>query len=159
MKSYLAPLAAAVAIALAGPALAGGQLASNAGLSQSEAAGLSLTEIAQAKFNRDAGFSQHAQPASEASTDARGNLARAAGLSADAAEGLSLGQIAAVKFSRGSSDNDQIRPADLGATVATRSLDNSARAQLISNAGLTADEAADLSLTEIAAAKFDRDDQ
>ncbi|MBB5220962.1 hypothetical protein HNP73_000883 [Amaricoccus macauensis] len=159
MKSYLAPLAAAVAIALAGPALAGGQLASNAGLSQSEAAGLSLTEIAQAKFNRDAGFSQHAQPVSEASTDARGNLARAAGLSADAAEGLSLGQIAAVKFSRGSSDNDQIRPADLGATVATRSLDNSARAQLISNAGLTADDATGLSLTEIAAAKFDRDNQ
>ena len=145
-------------IVLAGDS-AGGQLASNAGLSQSEAAGLSLTEIAQAKFNRDAGFSQHAQPVSEASTDARGNLARAAGLSADAAEGLSLGQIAAVKFSRGSSDNDQIRPADLGATVATRSLDSRARAQLISNAGLTADDATGLSLTEIAAAKFDRDNQ
>ncbi|HVL22399.1 MAG TPA: hypothetical protein VM422_15700 [Amaricoccus sp.] len=159
MKTYLTPLAAVLAAALAGPALAGSQLATNAGLSSTEASGLSLTEIAQAKFNRDAGFTQNAQGASTASVDARAGLARAAGLSADAAQDLTLGQIAAVKFSKGSSDNDQIRPADLNASLATRSADDRAWAQLVSNAGLTADDAASLSLTDIAAAKFDRDNQ
>ena len=49
---------------------------------------------------------------------------------------------------------------DSGATVAARSVaDNRARAQLINSAGLAQDEAAGLSLTEIAAAKFDRDTQ
>jgi hypothetical protein len=159
MKTYLAPLAAVLAVALAGPALAGGQLAANAGLSQSEAAGLSLTELAQAKFNRDAGFTQNAQSAFHASDDARADLARSAGLSADDAQNLTLGEIAAVKFTRGSSDNDQIRPAGLDASVATRSVNDRAWAQLVSNAGLTAEDAAGLSLTDIAAAKYDRDNQ
>lgn len=159
MKTYLTPLAAVLAVALAGPALAGSSLATNAGLSPADAAGLSLTEIAQAKFNRDAGFTQNAQAASTASADARSNLARAAGLSADAAQDLTLGQIAAVKFTNGASDNNQIRPADLNASLATRSADDRAWAQLVSNAGLSADAATALSLTDIAAAKFDRDNQ
>lgn len=159
MKTYLTPLAAALAVALAGPALAGGQLAANAGLSPTEAAGLSLTEIAQAKFNRDAGFTQNAQGATTASADARADLARAARLSADSAQDLTLGEIAAVKFTSDSRDNDQIRAAGQSASLATRSVGDRAWAQLVSNAGLTADKAATLSLTDIAAAKFDRDNQ
>ncbi|MFT3974586.1 MAG: hypothetical protein QM699_14375 [Amaricoccus sp.] len=159
MKTYLTPLAAALALSLAGPALADSQLAANAGLTRSEAAGLSLTEIAQAKFNRDAGFTQNAQPAAQASAEGRANLARTAGLTADAAERLTLGQIAAVKFTRDASDSGQIRPGSLGASLATRSIDDHSRAQLVANAGLSTAEAANLSLTEIAAAKFDRDNQ
>ena len=44
---------AAVAIAFAAAPAFADQLAANAGLSPAEAQGLSLTEIAQAKFNRD----------------------------------------------------------------------------------------------------------
>lgn len=159
MKTYLNPLAAVLAVALAGPALADSQLAANAGLDPAQAAGLSLTEIAQAKFNRDAGFTQNAQHAADASAFGKANLAGSAGLTADAARDLSLSEIAAVKFSRGSRDNNQIRPAGLDASLATRSLDGNSRAQLVSNAGLSADEAAGLTLTDIAAAKFDRDNQ
>ena len=49
---YLNIIAAAAVAFAAAPAFAG-QLAANAGLSPAEAQGLSLTEIAQAKFNRD----------------------------------------------------------------------------------------------------------
>ena len=42
-------------------------------------------------------------------------------------------------------------------TVISRSVDGAARSQLAANAGLTPDEARGLTLTEIAAAKFDRD--
>ena len=45
--------ATAIALAAAAPAFASSQLVASAGLSPSEAASLSLTEIAQAKFNRD----------------------------------------------------------------------------------------------------------
>lgn len=160
MKTYLSPLAAVVALALAGPALADSQLGINAGLTPSEAAGLSLTEIAQAKFNRDSsGEYQNAQAAQSATPEGRAHLASRLGLAPDAASNLTLTEIAAVKFTRGSSDNNQIRPAKLGATVATRSTDDHARAQFVSNAGLDARTASGLSLTEIAAAKFDRDNQ
>lgn len=160
MKTYLSPLAAVVALALAGPALADSQLGLNAGLTPTEAAGLSLTEIAQAKFNRDASADrQNAQGTQAASAESRAHLAAAAGLSPDAAANLSLTELAAVKFTRGSSDNDQVRPARLGATLATRSVDNHARTQLVTNAGLDAATASSLSLTDIAAAKFDRDNQ
>lgn len=159
MKTYLSPLALVVAAALAGPALADSALATSAGLSPSAAAGLSLTQIAQAKFNRDSGFTQNAQEPRQASDLGRATLAASAGLSADAARDLSLGEIAAVKFTRGSRDNDQIRPAALPASLATRSVGSQSHGQLISNAGLTDATATGLSLTEIAAAKFDRDNQ
>ncbi len=42
-------------------------------------------------------------------------------------------------------------------TVTSRSVGERARAQLVASAGLTTDEARGLSLTDIAAAKFDRD--
>lgn len=164
MKTHLAPLAAVLVLGLAGPALANSQLIANAGLTPAEAQGLTLTEIAQEKFNRSAGFSQNAQPASVASDAARANLARAAGLSEAEAQGLSLSEIAAVKFTKGSSDNDQIRPAASAATIATRSIegpaqDSRAWAQLIASARLSPEEAAGLTLTEIAAEKFRLDER
>lgn len=160
MKTNLTPAAAVLAVVLAGPALADSQLAANAGLSQAEASSLSLTEIAQAKFNRgNSSESQNIQRAVPASESGRAALAANAGVPADQAGRLSLTEIAAVKFTRGSSDNDQLRPAKLEASLATRSVNSRGWAQLVSNAGLKAEEAASLSLTEIAAAKFDRDNQ
>ena len=88
-------------------------------------------------------------------------LAADAGLSPAQAQNLTLNQIAAVKFNRESSGDDrQTVRHDSGATVTARSVaDNRAWAQLITSAGLAQDEAAGLSLTEIAGAKFDRDTQ
>jgi hypothetical protein len=161
MKSYLKTLAvAAVALTAAAPGFAQSQLVASAGLSPAEAAGLSLTEIAQAKFDRDTD-GQVIVEHGVASPAAKADLAASAGLSAAEARGLSLNEIAAVKFNRESAGDDrQTVRQHSGAIVAARSVaDNRAHGQLISSAGLAQDDAAGLSLTEIAAAKFDRDTQ
>ncbi len=163
MKSYLTTLAAAaVALTAAAPSFAQSQLAANAGLSPAEAAGLSLTEIAQAKFNHDSrGDNQQvlvhhgvASPAAKAS------LAANAGLSAAEVQGSTLNQIAAVKFNNESAGGDRQTVRRDDATMATRSVGNDrAWSQLIGSAGLRQQQAVGLSLSEIAAAKFDRDTQ
>ena len=88
MKTRITSLAAAaIALALAAPAVAdSGQLAASAGLSPSEAQALTLTEIAQAKFNRDArGDDRQVIVRHQvASAEARANLAENAGLPAEA---------------------------------------------------------------------------
>ena len=121
---------------------------------------LSRTEIAQAKFNRDTrGDDRHAIVAhGAASAASRAQLAENAGISPDEAQGLSLREIAAVKFNRESGGEDQ-QPVGRGdVTKVARSVaDNAAWSQLIANAGLNRDEAAGLSLSEIAAAKFARE--
>ena len=83
---------------------------------------------------------------------------RNAGVSPVEAQGLSLSEIAAAKFNRESAGDDQQRVVRSEVTKAARSVaDNSAWAQLIASAGLTTDEAAGLSLSEIAKVKFDRE--
>jgi hypothetical protein len=161
MKSQFTLLLATVAaLGAAAPSFAAGeQLASNAGLSQTESAGLSLSDVAQAKFNRDArGDATPLVTAPEAaSAEGLDQFACVTGLSADEAHGLTLGQIAALKFNRGKSGDDR-QPVKGGASFNTRSIENTAsRTQLVANAGLSSEEAAALSLTEIAQAKFDRD--
>lgn len=159
MRSILLTVAAAAtAAALAGPSLASDQLAASAGLTPVQASGLSLTEVAQEKFNRDTENRQASVEGRQATDAARARLAANAGISADAADGLSLAEIAAVKFSRESSDSAQ-DPARAGSvTKAARSVAPGAdRSQLIASAGLDADDARALSLSEIAQAKFDRD--
>jgi hypothetical protein len=160
MKTYLNALAAAVALSVAAPAIADGQPAASAGLSPAQAAGLTLTEIAQAKFNRDTrGDDRHVivQPR-VATPEARSRLAANAGLPAAEAPGLSLGEIAAAKFNRESAGDDRQRVEHSEVSKAARSVaDNSAWAQLIASAGLAPDEAAVLSLTDIARVKFDRE--
>jgi hypothetical protein len=160
-KSSLTFLAAAaVAAALAAPAVAdSGQLAASAGLSPSAASALTLTEIAQAKFNRgtrrdDRQVIVRHHPASQ---EARATLARNAGLPAEA-QVRSLTEIAAAKFNRETGGDDQQRIDRSNVTMSARDLrDNDRWAQLIASAGLSRSEASSLSLTEIAKAKFKRD--
>lgn len=159
MRNTLVTLAAAaVALTVAGPSLAGEQLAANAGLAPSEAASLSLSDIAQAKFNRDSENRQVIVESRAATPEARAALAANAGVDASDAAALSLTEIAAVKFSNEAADSAQSPAVRGSATKAARSVAGPFdRSQLIASAGLSPAEAEGLSLGEIAAAKFDRD--
>jgi hypothetical protein len=77
-------------------------------------------------------------------------LAAGAGLSRSDAQALSLTEIAAYKFNRDSRGDEQ--QAIVVRTASVRA-DPARHAQLIAAAGLTADEAAGLTLAELAAAK------
>ena len=152
----------AVALGIAAPAFADSQLAASAGLAADEAAGMTLTEIAQTKFNRDESGADRwmaSIPPTNGSADPT-RLAASAGIAPDARQGMTLTEIAAVKF------NNDTRPDDRqsvehasGVTVASRSVADPGQAfvQLIASAGLTPAEAEGMSLTRIAAYKFDRD--
>ena len=163
MKTYLKTLAAAaVALTAAAPGFAQSQLAASAGVSPAEAERLSLTEIAQAKFNRDTrGDDRHVIVAhGVASPGAKAGLAANAGLSAAEARGLTLSEIAAAKFNRETRGSDRQSVQRNDATMAARSIaDNRARTQLTSSAGLAPEAAAGMSLADVAQAKFDRDTQ
>ena len=74
---------------LATPGFAQSQLVASAGLSPAEAAGLSLTEIAQVKFDRDAD-GQVIVEHGVSSPAAKASLAASAGLSPAEVRGLSL---------------------------------------------------------------------
>ncbi len=132
------------------------QLAAAAGVSAAEAEGMTLTELAAAKFNRDSASDDR-----QVISDARpimvdparhGQLIAAAGLTAGEAEGLTLSQLAAGAFNAGS-DSDDGQPV---VTMSSRS-PVVVGPRLVFAAGLTTDEAQRMSLTGIAAAKFARD--
>jgi hypothetical protein len=133
------------------------QLAAAAGLAPAEAAGMSLTEIAAAKFNRDSRGDDR-QVISEATAPVmvdpvrHARLVAAAGLTAEDAAGLTLTQLAAGAFNAGS-DGDNAQPVVIVSTRGPVRIGS----QLVSSAGLDPVEAQGMSLTEIAAAKFDRD--
>ena len=169
MQANLKTIALAAALlGAAAPAFAQSQLAANAGLTPEQAQGLTLTEIAAAKFNRDADSDnqQRVLRGSDVTVISRSpsagvsssQLAANAGLTPDEARGLSLTEVAAAKFNRGADSDDQqrvARPDEV--TVISRSAVGGASSQLAANAGLTPDEARGLSLSEIAAAKFARE--
>jgi hypothetical protein len=168
MKTNLKTIAIAAALlGAAAPAFAQSQLIASAGLTPEEARGLSLTEIAAAKFNRDSDDDNQQRvlrrgdvTAISRSTAgaARTQLAANAGLTPEEARGLSLTEIAAAKFNRDADADDQQRGVRRGGvTVISRSADGSAWSQLVASAGLTPEEARGMSLSDIAAAKFDRD--
>jgi len=148
-----AAFAAAIAFAAA-PAFAGSQLAASAGLSPAEAQGLSLSEIAQIKFNRDTrGDDRHpiVVPGNGGDTD---QLASAAGLSKSEAAALTLDEIFVAKINREArGDERQAAPGD-GATMSSRSASGAGYGQLAASAGIPADAAAGMTLRQIAAAKF-----
>jgi hypothetical protein len=158
MNAYVKSIAAAVALAVAAPAFAD-QLTANAGLSPAEAQGLSLTAIAQAKFNRDSrGDDRHEIVVPVAPSGDYGQLAASAGVPAAEADGMSLGEIFVAKINRESRGQDQQLTKSGSVTMASRSPSRATdRSQLIAAAGLSAADAQGMSLTEIAAAKFQRD--
>jgi hypothetical protein len=152
----------AIALGIVAPAFADSQLAASAGLTDEQAEGMSLTEIAQYKFNRDESGADRwvpSIPATNGSADPA-RLAASAGIDSGDAGGMTLTEIAAVKFNNDTRPDDRqsvVYPS--GATVASRSVDDPSKAfaQLIASAGLSPAEAKGMSLTEIAAYKFDRD--
>jgi hypothetical protein len=149
MKFTINALALALALAAA-PAFAGQVVAGP---------GVSLTEAAQAKFNRDTGRDNQQiipAPAGEASPAARGQLAASAGLTAEEAKSLTLTQLFVAKINReGDRDEQQVSKGGM-VTMSSRSA-VADRSQLAAAAGLSPAEAAGLSLQQIAAAKFTRD--
>ena len=132
------------------------QLAASAGVSTSEAATMSLNELAAAKFNRDSADGDQQSIADSRTIavdqDRHGQLIAAAGLTADEAEGLTLSQLAAGAFNAGS-DDDSAQPV---VRVSTRGPVRIG-SQFVASSGLDQVEAQGMSLTTIAAAKFARD--
>ena len=150
---YVNIIAAAAIAFAAAPAFAD-QLAANAGLSPAEAQGLSLTEIAQAKFNRDTrGDDRHpiVVPGSG------GNVTQLAAVAGVSPDGKSLNEIFVAKINREARGDEQ-QAVKSAAMVSTRSVKGGAAyGQLAASAGISPADAAGMSLSEIAAAKFARD--
>jgi hypothetical protein len=152
---------AALAFGISAPAFAQSQLIASAGLTPAEARGLTLTEIAQAKFNREAD-SQDRQPVTIDRVSGSGDrtqLIASAGLTPTDARGLSLTGIAIAKYNNEVPTQDRqgiLRRSDV--TMGTRSAINEGDwAQLVASAGLSPEAARGLSLDEIAVYKFNNE--
>jgi hypothetical protein len=160
-KSMIVAVAGAIALSGVAPALADSQLIASAGLTVDEAGGMTLTEIAQHKFNRDESSADRWNPSIPAVTGTvdHTQLAASAGIASEAARDYSLTELAAAKFNNDTRADDRQTITRTRVIVATRSVDGASKAlaQLIASAGLTPAEAKGMSLSEIAQYKFDRD--
>ncbi len=151
MKSCIIPAMFAM-LACAAPAFAGSQVQASPGVT--------LDEAAKAKFNREArGDDRQPIVVPVAPSGHYEQLAATAGLSPDEAETMSLAEIFVAKINHeGSGDEQQMVRGSAGTTMGTRSTAAPTdRTQLIAVAGLSASEAAGMSVSQIAAAKFARD--
>jgi len=148
--------AALVAALAAGPALAQSQLVATTGLSPEEAAGLTLNQLAAAKYNREVSYADRQAvriPPAAGPVDRSQLVANAR-----ARPGASLNEIAAAKYNREVSyaDRQRVRPA--GQPEPRRySLDKTHWHQLVASAGLKRQDAVGLTLNEIAAIKYNRE--
>ena len=152
MNSTVNKIAAvAIALAAAVPAFAGTQVVAGNGVT--------LTEAAQAKFNRDTRpDDRHPIVVPGQASGNYGQLAAAAGLTAEEAQGLSLNEIYVAKINREARGDDKQAVKGGQVTMGTRSaFTGTSNVQLIAVSGLSSQDAAGMSLTEIAAAKFARD--
>jgi hypothetical protein len=141
--------AAAVSFAVAAPMFA----------AQVEAGpGITLTEAAQAKFNRDTGRDnqQFSPSAGVSSPEARTQLASSVGISAAQAKSMTLNEIFVAKINAEAPRDQQQLTRGGSVTMSSRS-GVADRSQLVAAAGLSPAEASGLSLQQIAAAKFARD--
>jgi hypothetical protein len=148
MKSYLNTLIAAVVVAVGAPALADTQVQASPGVT--------LTEAAQAKFNRDTRQDdRHVKPVAGSSEPARQFYA-AAGLTVGEGRSMSLDQVHVAKINReGDRDDQQLASGGIAATMGTRAYGQGGDySQLAASARLDPAVAAGMSLTDIAAAKF-----
>lgn len=146
---------AALTLGAAAPALAQSQLIASAGLTAAEAEGLTLNQIAAAKYNRDRSFNDRQAVAIVPGAAGSAQLAASVGLGPNA----SLNEIVAVKDNRDESPADRQAVRVAGPTVASRSVpsDTGAWSQLIASAGLTSVEAEGLTLNQIVAAKYNHE--
>ena len=146
MKSYISLLAAAM---VAGsPALADMIAASP---------GVTLTEAAQAKFNRDTRGDDQVVTPVPGSSGIPAALYSGAGYSPDEAQGATLSQVAAAKFDR---DGNAQGALPNGGSATSASLaygQDRDYSQLANAAGIGPDEAAGMSFDEIANAYLDNE--
>ena len=116
---------------------------------------MTLTEAAQAKFNRDTrGDDRHVKPVPASSEPSR-QLYAAAGLTIAEGRAMNLDQVFVAKINRESRGDDQQLVVDELVAMASRAYgQGGSYAQLAASAGLSPAEAQGMSLTAIAAAKF-----
>lgn len=162
MRRYIAIAVTLSALASAAPVIAQSQLELNAGLTDGQARGLTLNEIAAVKFNRGESTQDQTlvrgpgavsglafQDSDIAGFD---QLIGVAGLTPEQAEGMTLNEIATAKFNRNESTQDQIPMRDPAATSAMAfqdPIDVSTNRHLIRSADLTPEEAQGMTLNQV----------
>ena len=143
-RNFTFAAAAIAALAATAPAFANSQLIASAGLTAAEAEGLTLNQIAAAKYNRDVSFA-----------DAQAVVIVPGGNGS----GADAQALAVSLFNAGKSQTDRQDPSrSSGVVASTRSVvAPGSHAQLIASAGLTPAQAEGLTLNEIVAAKYNKD--
>ena len=147
MKSYINAVVAAAFVAVGAPAFAEQIQASP---------GVTLTEAAQAKFNRDTrGDDRHVKPIAGTSEPSRQFYA-SAGLTIGEGRSMSVDQVHVAKINREADrDGQQLLVVGEPVGMATRAYGQGGDyGQLAISAGLSPAEAWGMSLAEIAAVKF-----
>jgi hypothetical protein len=147
MKSYINIVATAVLLAVGAPAIAEQVQASP---------GVTLTEAAQAKFNRDTRRDdRHVKPIAGSSEPSRQFYA-SAGLTVGEGRTMTVDQVHVTKINREAGrDDQQLLVVGEPVAMASRAYGQGGNyAQLAASAGLSPAEAQGMSLTAIAAAKF-----
>ncbi len=142
MKQYLSVLAAA--LLAASPALADMIAASP---------GVTLTQAAQAKFNRDSRSDDRQITPVAGTAGDPAHLYATTGISAD--EGWTLEQLAAAKFDRDGHGQGALTDRSVESTVGLAYGMDRDYSQLAAAAGLSPEEAAGMSFEEIAHAKLE----
>jgi hypothetical protein len=159
MKTTIAaPAIFALALAAASQAPAGdwSQLVASAGMTPAEAEGMTLTEIAAHKFNRESPaddtitVSSRSYPVFDVA--AHRQLVAVAGLRPNEARSMTLTAIAARKVNLAAASDERIPIAAHGG-----GFDATAHPQLVAAAGLAPAEAAGMSLAELHARKINRE--
>jgi len=137
----------AVAVALGAPAVADTMVVASPDMS--------LTEAAQAKFNHDTWTSDRYTKPVPGSARPTPQLYASAGLTPEEAEGWTLEQLYVAKINRESSGGDrQLAPGSISRGYGQGGGDYS---RLAHAAGLSPDEAASMSVWEIATEKLNRE--
>jgi hypothetical protein len=149
MKTYLSTIVAAAFVAVVGAPASAEQVKASPGVT--------LTEAAQAKFNRDTGGSddRHVAPIAGSSEPTRQFYA-SAGLTVGEGRAMGLEQAFVAKVNRESGgDDDQLVVVGESISMGSRAYGSGGdHGQLATSAGLSAAEASAMSLADIAAAKF-----
>lgn len=143
------------AVIAAALAVLGVGLPAHAGTQVVAGNGLTLTDAARIKFNRDTRADDRQVKVEPVTPSGDyGRLAASFGMDPADAAGLSLAQIFVLKINHGEGTTDRQLVKGSGVGMATRSPGGTDHAQLAASAGLDPAEAAGMSLGEIAAAKF-----